>query len=73
MSRVVAEFREKRPEYPLQGFLNTEFDPGETVATCHVCGYYGIVRVAPKVKNAALPGGPGRLVCSECAEGGDSA
>jgi hypothetical protein len=68
--RIVATFRERQPDDPttLRGGQLPEMDPGETAATCSVCGYFGIVDDDPLIKNADHPETGEVLVCDVCDE-----
>lgn len=66
--RVVAEFRERQPDDPttLRGGRLPEMNPGETTATCWVCGCFGIVPDDSEIVNADAPDTDTVLVCATC-------
>ena len=67
MSRVVVPLRERHPagEPAVRG-RGVEVDPGETTATCSVCGAWG---VADSSEVAAASAEENALVCLVCDEG----
>lgn len=63
--RIVVEFRRRNADIRAVT-LGYEFDPGETVVECHVCGFCGVVDDDPKVVNANHYGTGDWLVCETC-------
>lgn len=72
--RIVAEFRHRQPENPRDlGAYGPEMNPGETTASCSVCGFWGVVDDDWEITNANHPETDESLVCDVCdREGGDS-
>lgn len=68
-ARIVTSFRHRQPDDPTsfeRGQL-PEMNPGETTATCAVCGYWGVVPDDHEVVTAARYETDSVLVCATCA------